>query len=268
MRLSCLNAMVGDRPLNEVFDVVRDAGFDGIDFRGDFAAENLEAIGALAASTGIPVATIYGRITIPLLSAGIADRLASVDMVRQRLRTAAAVGAENVIVVPVFGEPRITADPGHGVVATEIAVMFTLLAELADDAAEAGVRIVLEPLNRRETHLLTSPTTTAELTRRLGSPCVRTMLDTYHTDLEGQDAAQELNAGGDQIALIHLSDRERRLPGDGGIDFSPLLAQGFGGWMGLECGAVYDREQLTQCVDWLRAGAPAGLETSSQSSLS
>jgi sugar phosphate isomerase/epimerase len=256
MKLSCLNAMVGDRPLAETFAMVRDAGFDGIDFRGDFAGEHVDEIEELVKSTGFPVATIYGRITVPLLSAGAADRHASVEMVRDRLRTAAAVGAENVIVVPIFGEAQITADAGDGVVATEIAVMFALLAELAEDAREAGVHILLEPLNRKETHLLTSPSRTAELTRRLGSPWVRTMLDTYHTDLEGQDSVAELNAGGDQIGLIHLSDRSRQLPGDGGIDFAPILAAGFDGWLGLECMETYDAEQLSRCVGWLRAQGP------------
>jgi sugar phosphate isomerase/epimerase len=262
MRLSCLNAMVGERPLPEVFAIVRDAGFDGIDVRGDFAAQNLDELAGLVRSTGLPVATVYGRITIPLLSARVADRQASVEMVRHRLRTAAALGAENVIVVPIFGEAQITADAGDGVVATELAVMFALLAELGEDAGDAGVRILLEPLNRKETHLLTSPSRTAELTRRLGNPWVRTMLDTYHTDLEGQDDVAELEAAGDQIGLVHLSDRSRQLPGDGGIDFAPVLATGFEGWMGLECGSVYETEQLARCVDWLRAGAPQTVQAS------
>ena len=261
MKLSCLNAMVGDRSLAETFAIVKQAGFDGIDFRGDFAGEHVDEIAGLVKSTGLPVATVYGRITIPLLSAKVADRHASVEMVRDRLRTAKALGAQNVIVVPVFGEPQMTADAGEGVVATEIAVMFALLSELAEDAEAAGVRILLEPLNRKETHLLTSPSRTAELTRRLGSPWVITMLDTYHTDLEGQYSLAELRAGGDQIGLIHLSDRDRQLPGDGGIDFGPILAAGFDGWMGLECFSAYDVDQLSRCVDWLRAQGPALAET-------
>ena len=59
MKLSCLNAMVGDRPLTETFAMIQDAGFDGIDFRGDFAGENLAEIESLSASSGLPVATIY-----------------------------------------------------------------------------------------------------------------------------------------------------------------------------------------------------------------
>jgi len=260
MKLSCLHVMLGERPLSEAFSMVRDAGFDGIDLRGDLAAGAEDDIRSLSEQTGLRVPTVYGRITVPLLSATLPERAESMELVRTRLRTAQAIGADNVIVVPIFGEPRITADIGDGVAATEIAVLFTLLAELAPEAEAAGVRLVLEPLNRKETHLLTSPTATAELTRRFGSPWVQTMIDTYHTDLESQDPAVEFADAGDQVALLHLSDRNRSLPGEGGVDFAPLLhaadVADFGGWMGLECAGPYDVEQLSGCVDWLRSQVP------------
>lgn len=259
MRLSCLHAMVGDRPMAEVFALVRDAGFDGIDLRGDFAAEHLDEVRGLIEKTGLPVPTVYGRITVPLLSATIRERQQSMEVVRSRLRTAAGIGAENVIVVPVFGDARIRVDLGDGLEAVETAVLFTLLAELEADARDAGVRLVLEPLNRKETHLLVSPSRTAELTRRFGSPWIRTMIDTHHTDLESQDPAAELRACGDQVVLMHLSDRHRGLPGSAGVDFASLLTTaekaGYDGWMGLECRGPYGVDELRDCVTWLRSCA-------------
>lgn len=259
MRLSCLHVMVGNRPTAEAFAIVRDAGFDGIDLRGDLAAEHVDEIRALIEKTGLPVPTVYGRLTVPLLSGTIADRQQSMELIRSRLRTASAIGAENVIVVPVFGDARITVDLGDGVEAVETAVLFTLLAELEVDARDAGVRLVLEPLNRKETHLLVSPSRTAELTRRFGSPWIRTMIDTYHTDLESQDPAAELIECGDQVALMHLSDRGRGLPGSAGVDFAPLLRTaektGYDGWMGLECRGPYGTDELRDCVSWLRSAA-------------
>ncbi len=261
MKLSCLHVMVGDRPLSEAFTMVHDAGFDGIDLRGDLAGDHVDEVRTLIEQTGLPVPTVYGRITVPLLSATLAERQQSMDLVRSRLRTAAAIGADNVIVVPIFGEARIAVDLGQGVEAIENAVLFALLAELVADAQEAGVRIVLEPLNRKETHLLSSPTRTAELTRQFGSPWIRTMIDTYHTDLESQDPVTELNDGGEEIVLIHLSDRGRSLPGKGGITFAPLLTAaqdaGYDGWMGLECSGPYDVEELAGCVGWLRGQVSA-----------
>lgn len=259
MKLSCLHTMVGDRPLPEAFAMIRDAGFDGIDLRGDIADDHLDQVRSLIEMTGVPVPTIYGRLTVPLLSPTIAERQQTMELIRSRLRTAAAVGADNVIVVPIFGDARIAVDLGDGIEAVETAVLFTLLAELEPAAGTAGVRLVLEPLNRKETHLLRSPSRTAELTRRFGSPWIRTMIDTYHTDLESQDPVAELTECGEQVVLMHLSDRDRGLPGSGGVDFGSLLAAaertGYDGWMGLECRGPNGVEELAETVTWLRSAA-------------
>lgn len=258
MRLSCLHTMIGDLPTAEAFTIIKEAGFDGVDLPGDLAHDQLDEVRRLIELTGLAVPTVYGRLgPTPLLAATVAERSESMAVIRSRLATAAALGADNVIVVPVFGDARIGVDLGDGVEAVETAVLFALLAELEPEARAAGVRLVLEPLNRKETHLLTSPSRTAELTRRFGSPWIRTMIDTYHTDLESQDAAAELAACGDQVALLHLSDRDRGLPGTGGVDFPRLLVSaeqaGYDGWMGLECRGPYDLGELAECVDWLRS---------------
>lgn len=107
--------------------------------------------------------------------------------------------------------------------------------------------------------MLTSPTATAELTRRLGSPWVGTMVDTYHADLEGQDLAGEAAACGDRLMLVHLSDRDRALPGRGGITFGPLLqaltAAGYAGYLGYECRGTFAVDDLAESVRWIRARA-------------
>lgn len=264
MKLSCNQMMLGERSLAEKFAVARDCGFDGIDLRGDLIVDHIDEIRTLVRQTGLPVPTVYGRITIPLLSRTAGERAGSLGLVRQRLRDAAAIGASNLIVVPIFGEPRMTVELGQGVEEIERAMLLVLLSEVSEDAEAVGVRIVLEPLNRGETHFLTSPTVAAELTRRLGSPWVGAMVDTYHMDLEGQDAVDEFRGCQDQLMLVHLSDRKRTLPGEGGIDFAPLLRYaedvGYDGFMGYECSGQFDADQLRQSVTWVR-GQAAGEES-------
>jgi D-psicose/D-tagatose/L-ribulose 3-epimerase len=261
VKLSCTQMMLGERSLEEKFAIARESGFDGIDLRGDLIVDRVDEIRALIQQTGLPVPTVYGRITIPLLSRTVAERAQSLELVRTRLRDASALGATSLIVVPIFGEARIAVDRGQGVEEVERAMLLALLSELIPDAEAAGVRIVLEPLNRGETHLLTSPACAAELTRGLDSPWVGTMADTYHMDREGQDAVQEIALSQDQLMLIHLSDRNRTLPGEGGIDFAPMLrsldAIGYDGFMGYECNGPFDPDQLRRSVEWVRAGGRA-----------
>jgi D-psicose/D-tagatose/L-ribulose 3-epimerase len=264
MKLSCIETMLGERSLADKFELARGAGFDGLDLRGDELAPVVDQVRDLTARTGIEVPTVYGRLTTPLLARTAGERAEAVATLRDRLRDAAAVGATSLIVVPVFGEARIELDWPEGIEQAELALLAVLLAELADDAAARRVRIVLEPLNRRETHLLRSAAVGADLARRVGSEWVATMVDTYHMDLEGQDAVREVEAAADRIQLVHLSDRERRLPGEGGIDFRPLLgaleAHGYRGYLGYECRGPFGADQLRRSVAMVRQ-AIAGEET-------
>lgn len=256
MKLSCLDTMLGDGPLAERFARAAAAGFDGIDLRGDEIGGVLDEVRRLKDRLRIEVPTVYGRLRVPLVAATAAERLQAMDIVRQRLGYAAAVGATSLIVVPVFGEARFDLDWPGGVEAAELALLAIGLKELAGDAAACRVTIVLEPLNRAETHLLRSPAATADLARRIGSPWVAAMADTYHMDLEGQDAVSELRRAGDQLRLVHLSDRERRLPGRGGIDFGPLLAglraQEYAGYLGFECRGTFEVDMLRSSVAFVR----------------
>lgn len=260
MKLSCHELMLGDLPLAEKFRLAREAGFDGIDLRGDLLRERVEEAARLVREEGFPVPAVYGRYQPHLLSAGVTERAEAVATLRGRLRDAARVGAGLLIVVPIGGATRIDVDRGQGVEEVELAVLLVLLRELADEARECGVAIVLEPLNRQQTHLLTSPAAAAALTRRLDA-WVGTMADTFHMDAEGQEMAEEVSATGDQLRLIHLSDRGRKLPGRGGIDFAPLLerlrAIGYDGFYGFECTGPFTVEQLRESVRFIRDHARA-----------
>jgi sugar phosphate isomerase/epimerase len=253
VRLTCLESMLGDVDIGERFAMAQAAGFEGIDLRGDGVGDVAAEVRRLSDRTGLLVAAVYGRLGGPLLARTAAERAAMVELIRSRLRDAASVGAGRLIVVPVFGAARLAvADPEPA----ELTLLSILLGELVEEAAAERVEIVLEPLNRQETHLLRSPAVGAEIARGVGSPWVGTMLDTYHADREGLDVVAELSAAGDRLRLVHLSDRKRRLPGEGGIDFAAVLralaALGYDGYLGFECRGTFDVDRLRRSVDWVR----------------
>lgn len=256
LRVTCHEEMLGEVPLGERFARARAAGFDGVDLRGDHLPRAAAAAGAAMAETGLPVVAVYGRLPGPLLAAGARERAEAVEVVKRRIEDAAAVGAGRLILVPVFGESRI---PVPAPEEPELGELVALLAELAPPAEASRVELVLEPLNRSETHLLRSPAQAAGVARAVGSPWVGTMLDTYHADREGQDMAAEIESAGERLRLVHLSDRDRKLPGEGGIDFARVLgaldAAGYAGFCGLECRGSFDVERLRASVAWLRGQA-------------
>jgi sugar phosphate isomerase/epimerase len=256
MKVSCLEAMFGEAPLAEKFRMAKEAGFDGIDLLGDQLGPITDEARELSERTGVEIATVYGRLRVPLVAASAEERLQSTNIVRERLRCAARVGAARLIIVPIFGEPRIELDWPGGIEQAELAILAVELRELATEAEACQVSILLEPLNRKETHLLRSPRAAAELVRRIGSPFVATMADTYHMDLEGQDPAIEFSSVRDLLRLVHVSDRDRALPGHGGIDFgshlSALKAINYAGYLGFECRGVFDVNELRASVTFVR----------------
>lgn len=255
MKLSCLEMMLGEIPLAEKFRLAREAGFDGLDLRGDLLRDRVDEAARLVRETNFPVPTVYGRYKPHLVSATAAERAEALAILRTRLADAARVGAERLIVVPVTGPPRIAVERGAGNEEVELALLLVLLAELAIEARERRVAIVLEPLNRRQTHLLVSPTRAAALTRHLGAG-VGMLVDTFHMDIEGQEATAEIERSSDQLRLVHLADRDRQLPGDGGIDFAPALRTlrelGYDGWYGFECNGPFTLAQLREATSWVR----------------
>lgn len=256
MRITCLEEMLGEVPVGERFARARAAGFDGVDLRGDHLPRDTAAARSAVAETALPVVSVYGRLPGPLLAATAAERAEAVQVVRGRISDAAQVGAGRLILVPVFGDSRVpVAEPEE----PELGELVVLLAELARPAEAARVELVLEPLNRSETHLLRSPAQAARVARQVGSPWVGTMLDTYHADREGQDMEAEIEAAGDRLRLVHLSDRDRKLPGEGGIDFARVLRAleraGYAGYCGLECRGSFEVERLRTSVGRLREQA-------------
>lgn len=255
LQLSCVETMLGDGTLAQRFSRARAAGFDGVDLRGDSVGAVVDDVRNQMERTGLGVPTVYGRLPAPILARTARERADAVEVIRGRLRDANAVGAGRLILVPVFGPARLPL-PESGVEEAELALLAILLGELAEDAERHRVRIVLEPLNRGETHLLRSPSAAAQVAERVESPWVGTMADTYHMDLEGQDPGREVAAAGTRLWLVHLSDRERTLPGEGGIDFGAVLealdACGYDGYMGFECSVPFHAERLRRSVEWVR----------------
>jgi sugar phosphate isomerase/epimerase len=95
-----------------------------------------------------------------------------------------------------------------------------------DAAARHGVTYCLEPLSRRETDLFNTVEEAARMVQEIGSPGLRTMIDCSaagQTETEAVDRlmAQWMPRG--VIAHVQVNDPNRRGPGQGAMDFGPIL---------------------------------------------
>jgi len=251
--------MLGDRSLRDKIELIRRSGFDGLDCQ----VSTLDIPGAalVLRDADIPVASMYSQIRTPsLLDARATDRAAAVAEVVRRARLAAEIGARNLILVPVFGPPRIHGfGSGAGLLELETALLLAALKEAALDLREVPIRLVIEPLNAEETHYLTDPTASARLCDRLDEDRIATMVDTYHCHQEDLDIPGQIDGVGRHLALMHVSDSDCGLPGEGTVDFSAVISalrrSGYDGWIGWECRRIEtpeDEAALARSVALIR----------------
>ena len=105
-------------------------------------------------------------------------------------------------------------------------------------AAEHGVTVVVEPLNRSECNVLNSVAECAALVRTVSHPAVRLLVDAYHLMRDG-DSYDDIVANADILAHTHIASVPNRLaPGAEPCDFAPffnaLAKAGYDGRVSIE----------------------------------
>lgn len=86
-----------------------------------------------------------------------------------------------------------------------------------DLAAQRGVRLAIEPLNRFETDLVNTAADVARMVDEIGHPAAGVMADSYHMNLEERDNEQALRTIGHRLAHVQVSDNYRGCPGKGQV---------------------------------------------------
>lgn len=157
------------------------------------------------------------------------------DEVRRGIAEAAEEGGPRTLIV--FTGNRLGSD------AEAIAHTAEGLAPVAEEAAAAGVMLVLELLNSKVDHPgyhCDSTAWGAEVVRRVGSPALRLLFDAYHMQLMEGDLSRTLKANLDLIGHVHTAG----VPGRRDLDdrqevnwrgIAGLLRRlGYSGWVGHE----------------------------------
>lgn len=171
-----------------------------------------------------------------------AMRAKAVGRIGQLARRAEAMGA-SLMAGPVH--EAYAHFPGP-VTEPELARAVESLAAGADLAADHGVTLLCEPLNRFESRLANTVGQAAELVRRAARPNLGVAFDSHHAALEASDVAQELRAVGSALGHVQLSENHRGVPGTGQIDYlglGKILGElEYQGWLVVEAFSRIDPE--------------------------
>lgn len=112
------------------------------------------------------------------------------------------------------------------------------LAPLAAEAANVGITLAIEPLNRYETSILNTVEQSIDALDPLLGAGVGLALDTYHLNIEEKRPADAIRAAGSAIAHVQVCGNDRGAVGDDHIDWPEILRAlddaGYQGPLGLE----------------------------------
>lgn len=128
-----------------------------------------------------------------------------------------------------------------------------ILVALGPCAAERGVTVVVEPLNRKECNFINSLADGARLVEGCGHPAIRLLADIYHMGTDGE-AAGELARFAPLLGHVHVAEIEDRGPPRGASLLSyleTLRASGYAGRVSIEAGGI-DGETCGPALDFLR----------------
>jgi D-psicose/D-tagatose/L-ribulose 3-epimerase len=98
------------------------------------------------------------------------------------------------------------------------------LQDVGGYAAERGVALAIEPLNRFETDLVNTTDQGIELCRDIACANVGLLLDTFHMNIEEKQIGEAIRRAGPLIRHFHACENDRGAPGSGHIDWADVFA--------------------------------------------
>ena len=215
-------------------------GYDGVELalgqRSDVDADEVlrllsaHGLGVSAVSTG----RVFAEQHVWLTSEDAAVQGRAVEILCGLADLAAELGATRVNI----GRVRGGIPPGQTPDAAE-ARFGEGIRRVCDHAAPLGIALVLEPVNRYELDFINSVDPDGiGLVDRVGHPSLKLMPDSFHMNIEDVSIAGSIVSAGHRVGYCQLADSNRWAPGQGHIDFRPIVDAlgeiGYDDWVAVE----------------------------------
>lgn len=234
MKIALCNEVIRDMPFAAQCEFAATLGYDGLELApftvSDephlLTADERAGLRRAADDAGISINSLHWLLVTPeglsLTSADDAVRARTVDVMRRLIALAHDVGATAMV----HGSPAQRMLPDDDPVAARGRAI-ECFAMVAPDAEAAGVTYCIEALSTRETNFITSLAEAVAIVDAIGSPALRTMLDTCaagKSEAVAPEALIEHWLPTGHIAHVQVNDSNHRGPGQGDQLFVPVFA--------------------------------------------
>lgn len=219
-------AVFGDRSLLDGIRATAELNVDGIEFF-DWENNDLDEIVAASDDAGVSIAATLSAgagstiedCEVPALTDPIHADTAIEDIERS-IDVCEAVDCPTLIVT--VGPDQDGFDRS-----TQFESIVEGLSSVAPHAENAGVTIVVEPLNTRVDHpgyFLTSSQEAFDVVSTVDSPCVKVLFDIYHQQITEGDVTRRLTENVEHVGHVHIADNPGRAePGTGELNYKNIL---------------------------------------------
>jgi len=154
------------------------------------------------------------------ISSGDRDRQARGEArLQQVLAVAREIGATHVCGILYSAFQKYFKPPTEAGIAGSIDV----LRRIGEKAAQSGITIGLEVVNRYETNVLNTAAQAVAFAKRVGLPNVKVHLDTYHMNIEEADIEAAIIECAPMLGYFHIGESGRGYLGAGNIDFDRVF---------------------------------------------
>ena len=234
MKIALCNEVLQPLPFHEQCRLAAALGYDGLEVAPFTLADDpLRLTDAqareharIAADQGLVITGLHWLLVAPpglsLVSGDAVLRGRTAAVMERLVELCAALGGRYLV----HGSPRQRAVPEGATREQAWDRAQEAFARAARRAQACGVTYCLEPLSPRETDFVNTVAEAVRMVEAVGSPAFRTMIDCSAAGQAEQAPVHELMARWmptGHIAHVQVNDPNRRGPGQGALDFAPIL---------------------------------------------
>lgn len=221
-----------------LLETLKKVGYDGVEvplFQGDLA--HYRKLGQALADNGLAATTVT---VMPdtehdIVSADPQARQGGADHLRWAIDNTAALGG-TLLAGPIH--QALGHFTGSGRTQEEWERGVEVMRACAGHAADAGVALSIEPLNRFECYFLNTVADAAAFVQQVGKPNVGLLYDTFHANIEEKHPVGALREYLRWVNHVHISANDRGTPGKDHVPwaetFSVLKENGYDSWLTIE----------------------------------